>query len=145
MKLRIASDHAGFSLKEEIKEFFSDIEWVDLGTQSEDSCHYPEYASQLCQDILENTSAEQRNNPLGILICGSGVGMSIQANRFKGIRAALCWSEEISSLSRKHNAANVLCLASRHISLEVNLAIIKTWIQTPFEGGRHQQRVDMMG
>ena len=144
MKLRIASDHAGFEFKEALKKEFKDIEWVDLGTTNTESTHYPKFAQKLCEDILDNTPPEELSKTLGVLICGSGVGMSMQANRYMGIRAALCWSEEVAKLSRQHNAANILCLSARGIEQRLNFKIFKTWLTTEFEGGRHAQRIAMM-
>jgi ribose 5-phosphate isomerase B len=144
MKMRIAADHAGFEIKEWIKKEFPAIEWVDHGTSNTESTHYPKYAQKLCEDILDNSKPEDLKKPLGILICGSGVGMSMQANRYLGIRAALCWNEEIAKLSRQHNASNVLCLSARHVDKAVNQQIVKTWMATEFEGGRHTHRIDMM-
>ena len=144
MKLRIASDHAGFELKEFIKKEFKEIEWIDLGTSNTDSTHYPSYAQRLCEDILDKTSRDDLRKQLGVLVCGSGIGMSMQANRYQGIRAALCWSAEVSKLSRQHNASNVLCLSGRLIDQGTNLQILKSWLSTEFEGGRHAQRIDMM-
>lgn len=143
MQLFIASDHAGFDLKEELKKNFSHIQWIDLGTHSKESTPYPEHAKMLCQKILEKKSGDLIE-PQGVLICGSGVGVSIQANRFKGIRAALCWNEEVAKLSRKHNASNVLCLGARLISPQSAIAIVKVWLESTFEGVRHLERIKMM-
>ena len=143
MELFIASDHAGFDLKEEIKKNFPHIRWTDLGTHSKESTPYPQHAQKLCEKILEKKSADLID-PQGVLICGSGVGVSIQANRFKGMRAALCWNEEVAKLSRQHNASNVLCLGARLISPQLANSIVKMWLETPFEGGRHLERIKMM-
>lgn len=146
MKLRIASDHAGFELKEVLKKEFKDVEWLDLGPDSAESTHYPKYAQKLCEDLLDNTPIEElhKNNPMGVLICGSGVGMSIQANRYMGIRAALCWKPEVAELSRLHNGSNVLCLSARLVDLELNKEILKKWMASTFEGGRHAERIRML-
>ena len=135
MKLAIASDHAGFYLKEDIKQAFSDIEWKDFGAYSEDSVDYPDTGTPAAQSVLSGECEK------GILICGSGIGMSIVANRLKGIRAALCNTTEIARLSRQHNDANVLVLAGRFTPTPLALDIIDIWLKTPFEGGRHQRRV----
>ena len=135
MKLAIASDHAGFYLKEDIKQAFSDIEWKDFGAYSEDSVDYPDTGTPAAQSVLSGECEK------GILICGSGIGMSIVANRLKGIRAALCNTPEIARLSRQHNDANVLVLAGRFTPTPLALDIIDIWLKTPFEGGRHQRRV----
>ena len=144
MQLFIASDHAGFDLKEDIKKNFPQINWIDLGTHCKDSTSYPLHAQKLCEKILEQKESSFLTEPKGILICGSGVGVSIQANRFKGIRAALCWNEEVAKLSRQHNASNVLCLGARLISPQMASSILKTWLETPFEGGRHLERIKMI-
>ena len=133
----IASDHAGFELKQYLIETLK--EGIrDLGTYSTESCDYPIYAHKLTEEVLNNT------NSVGILICGSGVGMSITANRKNGIRAALCSNEEIAELSRKYNDANVLVLGARFISKECALKCVRTFLQTPFEGGRHARRVELI-
>jgi ribose 5-phosphate isomerase B len=144
MQLFIASDHAGFDLKEDIKKIFPQIKWIDLGTHTKDSTPYPQHAKKLCDKILEKKESTSLTEPQGVLICGSGVGVSMQANRFKEIRAALCWNEEVAKLSRQHNASNVLCLGARLISAQMASAILKTWLETPFEGGRHLERIKMM-
>lgn len=137
-KIWIASDHAGLEAKLQIKKHFDkNIEWIDLGTHSDQSVDYPDYANLLCEEVL-------KNNGLGILICGSGQGMAIRANKFKQIRAALCWSAEIAKLSREHNDANVLCLSGRHISIDINFNIVETFLNTSFLGGRHLQRVEKL-
>ncbi len=148
MKLRIAADHAGFELKEWLKKEATsqglNVEWIDLGTTNTESTAYPKYSQKLCEDVIDNNPVSELTKPMGILICGSGVGMSMQANRYMGIRAALCWSDEVAKLSRQHNASNVLCLSSRLVDKETNLKIFKTWLQTEFEGGRHAHRIEMM-
>lgn len=133
----IASDHAGFELKQYLIETLKE-DIRDLGTYSTESCDYPVYAHKLTEEVLNNA------NSVGILICGSGVGMSIAANRKKDIRAALCANEEIAALSRQHNDANVLVLGARFISKECALKCVQTFLQTPFESGRHLRRVGMI-
>lgn len=144
MKMRIAADHAGFELKEWIKKEFTNIDWQDLGTGNTESTHYPKYAQKLCEDILDNTPHSDLTKQLGVLICGSGVGMSMQANRYLGIRAALCWNDEVAKLSRQHNGANILCISARLVDKEMNRKILKIWLETAFEGGRHAERIKMM-
>ena len=137
-KVFIASDHAGFSLKEFLTPQLTKLGFqvVDLGcNSSEKSVDYPDYAQKLCKKI------SPKSLDLGILICGSGVGISIAANRFKHIRAALCHNVNLAKLSRMHNDANVLCLGSRVIKERTALSITKAFLATKFEGGRHEARV----
>lgn len=134
----IASDHAGFDLKNYIIKNMPQIKWNDLGPSSADRVDYPDYAKELCKQVLKNTENK------GVLICGSGIGMSIQANRFKGIRAALCLTAEMSQLAREHNNANILCLGSRLTSAEVALEILNKFLLTEFSGGRHQTRIEKL-
>lgn len=138
-KMIIGSDHAGFSLKEKLKDFLvkRGFEVIDVGCYKEVSCDYPEFAKVLCEKVLEHHS-------LGILICGSGIGMSISANRIKGIRAALCFNEYMARMSRRHNNANVLCLGARVIGEDVAKAILEAFLSEEFEGGRHQRRIDLI-
>ena len=133
----IASDHAGFELKQYLIEKFQG-KLQDLGTYSAESCDYPIYAHKLTEEVLHTPDS------IGILICGSGVGMSIAANREKGIRAALCSNEEIAELSRKHNDANVLVLGARFISRQCAVNCVNKFLQTQFEGGRHLRRVELI-
>ncbi len=138
-KIAITSDHAGFRLKEELREYFKvkeGIHFEDLGTYSEESVDYPEYAHRIANDI------EEGRYDLGITICGSGNGISITANKHQGIRSALCWCEEISRLARAHNDANICALPGRFIDLEQAVVIVKTFLNSSFEGGRHKRRVD---
>lgn len=137
MKLGVASDHAGFGLKEDIKDFLQaeghTVE--DFGCPNEESCDYPDFANKLCRALLDGDFER------GVLICGTGLGMSYTANRYKGIRAALCTSVEMAKMSREHNDANVLVLGSRIIGTDLAHDILTTWMQTPFEGGRHLRRI----
>ena len=134
----IASDHAGFQLKREITNSF-DCEYIDLGTDSDVSCDYPIYAHDVCKRVLESVYNR------GILICGTGTGMSICANKVSGIRAANCWSAEIAALAREHNNINVLCLGARFISASVALDIVHSFIYTQFsKEPRHIKRLDMI-
>jgi len=135
-KIVIASDHAGFDLKEQLVKYFkNDYKFVDLGTDSLDSKDYPDFAHKLSKKV-------SKNDFFGVLICGSGIGMSIVANRYKKVRAALCLNEEMARLSREHNNANVLVLGSRLISLEEAIKCLCIFFSTDFEGGRHQARLE---
>ena len=146
MKLLIASDHAGFDLKKIFIEAATSlgVEWIDLGPHDSQSVDYPKFAEVLCEQLLATHTLEQRLKPCGVLICGSGVGMSIAANRFEGIRAVLTQSVDVAKLSRQHNASNVLCLGARATAPEHAQKILQAWITTDFEGGRHQRRIDLM-
>ena len=137
-KIVIASDHAGFKLKSKIKAHFADIDWLDLGTDNEDSVDYPDFGQALARAITNNEAET------GVLICGSGIGISIAANRFAAVRAALCTSEEMAMLSRQHNNANVIVLGERIIDEATALKAIETFFKTEFEGGRHERRVNKM-
>ena len=138
MPIAIASDHAGYELKEKLKTLFAQVDWLDLGTHREDSVNYPEYGFAMGAAITEG-SAEK-----GIVICGSGIGISIAANRFPAVRAALCTNATMARLSRQHNDANVLALGSRIIGLEVAQECVTIFLNTPFEDARHQTRIDML-
>lgn len=137
MKLLIGSDHGGYHLKEHIKKYLSEkgYEMVDVGTDSEDSCDYPDFAQKLCNGIIQGTAEK------GILICGTGIGISIAANKCAGIRAALCNEVYGAKMSRQHNDANVLCMGARVIGVGTAEMIADTWLNTDFEGGRHERRV----
>ncbi len=135
-RLAIASDHGGYSLKEAIKARFSDVEWLDLGTDSSESVDYPDFGHKLAASI-EKDEVEQ-----GILICGTGIGISIAANRNPAVRAALCTDSTMARLTRQHNDANVLALGERVIGAETAFDIVETFLNTEFEGGRHQRRID---
>jgi ribose 5-phosphate isomerase B len=138
MKIAIGCDHAGFPLKNEIISFLNDlgIEWKDFGTTSEDSVDYPDFGEKVSKEVSGG------NFDRGILLCGTGIGMSIVANKFPGIRAALCSDSYSAKMSRLHNDANLLVLPGRIIRKDRAIAIVKVWIETPFEGGRHQKRLD---
>ena len=137
-KIYISSDHAGFKLKEQIKNKFSKkYQFNDLGTtDSLKSVNYPDYAHKLCKKV------ENHHKNMGILICGSGMGMSMAANRHKNIRAALCYSVKNTKLSRLHNNANIITLGSRLTKKNIAFKCIDTFINTKFEGGRHKKRVN---
>ncbi|MGN0989515.1 MAG: ribose 5-phosphate isomerase B [Eubacteriales bacterium] len=139
MRIAIASDHAGFPLKEKLKRYLDETsrEYLDLGTDSPESCDYPVFADKLCNAI---TSGECE---FGILVCGTGIGMSMAANKHKGIRAALCENCYCAKFTRMHNDANVLCLGARVIGEGLAQLITEIFITTDFEGGKHQRRIDM--
>jgi ribose 5-phosphate isomerase B len=137
-KISLGCDHAGFRLKETVKNNLGKkgYEIVDFGTFSEESTDYPDYAHHVAHAV------ETGINDFGILICGSGNGVCMTANKHRDVRAALCWNVEIASLSRKHNNANILCLPARFITAEQAMDIIETFLNTDFEGGRHERRVN---
>lgn len=138
--IALACDHGGFSLKEEIKKHFDEkrIRYIDLGCDSEKSVDYPVYAAKLCEKVLSGGAT------LGILCCGTGIGMSIAANKFDGIRAA-CASDSFSvKFTRLHNDANVLCLGGRVVGPGLGCELADIFVSTEYEGGRHQRRLDMI-
>ena len=137
-KLFIASEHRGLALKEELKKIFSKKNWQDLGPFSSAPVDYPDYAEKLCRSLK---TKEDR----GVLICSTGQGMSIKANRFSHIRAALCWDETTAKLARRHNNANVLCLSGTLLPFDVGVKIFEAFDKTPFEEGRHQARIQKLG
>lgn len=134
----IASDHAGYELKEFLKEELSKLgyKFKDYGTYSLESCDYPDFIHPLAKDIDEGKYKR------GLIMCGSGNGVQMTANKYLKVRCALCWKEELASLSRQHNDANVCSLPARFISREEGLKIAETFLNTPYEGGRHQRRVE---
>jgi ribose 5-phosphate isomerase B len=138
MKLAVGSDHAGFHLKGSVLAWLHEggYEVVDLGTYSEERCDYPDYAKA----VAEMVSCGEADR--GILLCGSGIGMSITANKVPGVRAAECFNTVSAELSRAHNDANVLCFGERLIDAETARHIVEVWLATPFEGGRHLARVE---
>ena len=137
LPLSIGCDHAGFEYKEAIVKMLAAAGWhiSDKGTHSADSVDYPDYGHQVAYDV------EAEDGSAGILICGSGNGVCMTANKHQGVRAALCWTEEIAALARQHNNANVLCIPARFVSLEVAEKMTNTFLSTAFEGGRHERRV----
>lgn len=144
MNLLIAADHAGFELKEALKNRSSElgVTFTDLGTHTRESVDYPDYAHALARELLKTGSSAT----LGILICGSGVGVSIAANRNPGIRAVLAENPEIARLGREHNHANVLCLGARFLSPDQALTVIRAFLTaTPESGERHVRRVQKLG
>mgnify|MGYP003295525018 CR=1 FL=1 len=140
MKIAIASDHGGFKLKNEIYKYLKEKDYniIDFGTNSADSCDYPFFASKVCEAILRNDFDK------GILICGTGIGMSICANRFKGIRAASVSDTYSAKMTRLHNNSNVLCMGERVVGSGLAKEIVNIWLQTDYEGGRHEKRVQML-
>ena len=139
-KIPIGADHAGYAMKELLKRELDQLGFatVDLGAQSEQASDYPEFAHSVAQRVA---TGEARR---GVLLCGSGIGMDIVANRYPGVRAALAWEPAIAELSRRHNDSNVLVLPSRFMSEDDAVAALRAWLQTDFEGGRHQRRVEMI-
>jgi len=141
MKIALASDHGGFELKEDIKKnlLSKGYEVLDLGTANgSESVDYPNYG-RICGEAVMAGFAEK-----GIVFCGTGIGVSIAANKVKGVRCALCTSVFMAEMASCHNDANVLALGGRTTELEIALEIVKTWLNTKFEGGRHQRRVDLL-
>ena len=138
LKLAMGGDHAGYQLKEAIKRLLTlkSIEVTDHGPYSEESVDYPDFVHPVCQDVLKGTA------DLGILICGSGNGVAMTANKYQGIRCGLCWSPDIAALTRQHNNANVIALPARFITEEVAVLIVNSFLDASFEGGRHQRRVN---
>lgn len=134
----IGSDHAGYRLKEQIKKYLDENGEVfeDLGTYSEDSCDYPVFAERVAEEVAAGDESTK-----GILVCGSGIGVSIAANKVKGIRAALCMNSKLAEMSRRHNDANILCMGARFTDSKVAKEMVKIFLSTEFEGGRHQRRV----
>ena len=138
MKIALAADHAGFEEKEKIKHTLDEIgvTYEDMGTTSTDSVDYPDYARKVGEAVAKGEVDS------GLLVCGSGTGMAIAANKVKGVRAAVAWNEEIARLAREHNNANVLSLAARYTTDEENQKIVKAWFDARFDGGRHERRVE---
>ena len=139
-QIPIGADHAGFELKERLKAELLRLGYdaLDVGTQSADSVDYPDFAHPVASRI------ERGEAKRGILLCGSGIGMSIAANRHHGVRASLIWDPEIAKLSRQHNDSNILVLPARFVSEDEGIQILHAWLDTPFEGGRHERRVNKM-
>ncbi|RCK75206.1 MAG: Ribose 5-phosphate isomerase B [Ignavibacteriae bacterium] len=137
MKVAIASDHAGYNMKEELKKYLNELgfDYKDFGTNSSESVDYPDYAVEVAKVI------SSKDFKYGILICGTGIGMSIAANKIMGVRAAVCESQESAKYSRLHNDANILCLGARIITIDKAKEITKIFLETEFEGGRHSKRI----
>ena len=138
MKIALASDHAGYAEKERLKPLLTDLglEVEDLGTASEESVDYPDYAAAVAERVARGEASQ------GVLVCGSGTGMAIAANKVHGVRAAVAWSEETARLARRHNDANVLALGARTTAPEEIAKIVRAWFTTAFDGGRHGGRVE---
>ena len=136
--IAIGCDHGGFELKEHIKKHLDEIgeEYKDYGTYSEDSVDYPDCAAPVCKAVQDKTADK------GILICGTGIGISIAANKHKGIRAALCSDVYSAKMTKQHNNANIICLGGRVTGRELAFMIVDTWLNTEFEGGRHEARIE---
>jgi ribose 5-phosphate isomerase B len=137
-RIPIASDHAGFELKEKLAQHLRTLGYdvENLGTSSEASTDYPDYAHPLAREVSEGEARR------GVLLCGTGLGMSYTANRYPHVRAAVAWTPEVAELARRHNDANVLVLPARFVSEESARQILETWLNTPFDGGRHERRVE---
>ena len=140
-KIFIACDHAGLETKKALLASTPTLPWIDLGTSTTDSVDYPDYADQLCQRLVAETGGSDTMETFGVLICGSGQGMAIRANRYPQIRAALCFNAEITGLSREHNNANVLVLPGRFVTPKQAEEFLKIFSETKFAGGRHSARV----
>lgn len=140
MKIAIASDHRGFKIKEEIKKYLeeNDIDYKDFGTDSEERMDYPEVAEKVAKSV------QAKECEIGVLICGTGFGMCIVANKFKQIRCTNCFSEESAKFARMHNDANVLALGAEHLNSHQAICILRVFLATEFEGGRHKQRLKMI-
>lgn len=138
MIIPIASDHAGFEAKEKVKKMLEDLGHmpVDFGTHSDESVDYPDFAVQVAEKVSEGEHDQ------GILICGSGQGMCMTANKYDNIRAALAYDEDSALLTRQHNNANILCLPGRQLNADQLKKIVETWLNTDFDGGRHERRVN---
>jgi ribose 5-phosphate isomerase B len=138
MKIAIGSDHAGYKLKEKVKTFVTSLGYdaIDHGTYSEDSTDYPDYAHSVANDV------ESGKVDSAILICGSGNGINMAANKHQGIRAALCWNKEVAEMARLHNNANIISLPARYIEEKLAMEMVEIFLKTKFEGGRHQKRID---
>ena len=136
----IGADHGGYLLKEEIKKYLDEIqvEYQDLGTFSEESVDYPEIAKDVCKKVQENEESK------GILICRSGYGMAMVANKFKRIRCAPCFNEQSAKFSRLHNNTNVLSIGADYVTTNQAICILRMWLATEFEGGRHKNRIDLL-
>lgn len=136
VKIAIGADHAGFEYKELLKSFLTDYEVKDFGTYSTQSVDYPDFAHPVASAV------ESKEYDFGILVCGSANGVAITANKHQHIRAAICWLNEIAALARMHNNANILCIPARFVSEDLAKEMTTTFLNTPFEGGRHEGRVN---
>ena len=138
MKIAMASDHGGLDLKNRVKQYLEECghQVVDFGTYTADSCDYPDFARP-CAEAVANGSCER-----GIVVCTTGIGVSIVANKVKGVRCALCTNSDIATMTRRHNNANVLAMGQRYVDFDTAKQIVNAFLSTPFDGGRHQRRVD---
>lgn len=134
--IAIGSDHGGYEYKNQIMKIFSDIEFKDYGAYSTDSVDYPDIAIPVAEDVANGICEK------GILICRSGIGMDIMANKVKGIRSALCFNSKMAEMAKKHEDANIITLGADYISIEEAIDIVKAWLENEFEGGRHKRRID---
>jgi len=137
MKIAIGGDHAGYTLKQWLKEQLNGFQFVDAGPFSEDRVDYPDFAHKVAEMLINETDIDY-----GILICGSANGVAMAANKHSNIRAAICWTEEIAKLAKTHNNANIICIPARFVDKELALKMVKTYNNAKFEGGRHCDRVD---
>ncbi|WP_413584059.1 RpiB/LacA/LacB family sugar-phosphate isomerase [Bdellovibrio sp. HCB274] len=152
MIIYIGSDHAGLDLKVKVMAALQNVEWQDQGTLTADSVDYPDYADKVCKEMTKVEILNQKSGTvdpidgpaIGILVCGSGQGMAIRANRYPQIRAALCWNEDIARLSREHNNANILVLSARFTAPDLAIKMVQEFLKTKFQGGRHKTRVDKL-
>lgn len=144
-KLLIACDHAGLPLKQDLLKKHPGLPWEDLGVHSEESVDYPDAAKKLCRELIRLQNDSDSDSYRGVLICGSGQGMAITANRYRQIRAALCFNPEFAMLAREHNNANVLCLGSRTMDWDLAEESLRVFVAAPFGGGRHEMRVQKLG
>lgn len=140
MRVYFGADHAGYQFKDQLKDYVESLGYdaIDLGTFNEDSVDYPDIAREVAEKVYENGGA------LGVLLCGSGTGMCMSANKHKGIRAAAVTSDYLAEFARKHNNANIIAMGSRVVELEAAKSMLKIFLETPFEGGRHERRVEKM-
>ncbi len=138
--IAIGCDHAGYELKCEVMKHLDEkgVDYIDVGCHSTQSVHYPVYAYDLCQKVVSGETER------GILICGTGIGMSMAANKVKGIRAAVCSDEFSTEFTRRHNDANVMCMGARVLETEKAIKLVDIFLNTPFEGGKHKTRIDMI-
>ncbi len=138
MKIAMASDHGGLDLKNHVKQYLEECghQVVDFGTYTADSCDYPDFARP-CAEAVANGSCER-----GIVVCTTGIGVSIVANKVKGVRCALCTNSDMATMTRRHNNANVLAMGQRYVDFDTAKQIVNAFLSTPFDGGRHQRRVD---
>jgi ribose 5-phosphate isomerase B len=138
LKIAVGSDHGGFRQKQKIVSLLSKMgyQMIDLGCHSEDSVDYPDYAKKVAHAVSQHIVDR------AVLVCGTGIGMSIAANKFPGVRAAVCWNPQIASLAAEHNDANILCLSGRFLSAGTAAKMVKAWLTTPFARGRHLKRIN---